>query len=138
MLLAAHPHPLWNTMSGISWQILAPFGLDLSMTPLTYDMTLMSDPTKDSYYRRQAEFQWQRAGTWESVDWSRLSFHGVLIPAHLMLELVSYETNVEGHVHGICYQLRLQQPDVQAFRIRLNPPSPHDSQLGLGQTWFCP
>jgi len=142
ILLAAHPWGPFKPVGDRLWAGLAQLGLDVSITPLTADMTLMREWKDGSYYQRQAQF-WIRsqangAVQWVESSWDPLDFHGVRIPLLLMLELVREGVPASGHVRGICTQLKRRWEGAEAFRVELVPAHPEDSRLGLSTVWECP
>lgn len=133
IVIAAHPEGVLSSLGHFLWRGLVPVGMDVSMTPLTADMTLMLDQNEKAFYQRQITFEVLESEAWRKISWNQLSFYGVRVPLLLMLELVEGGVDVKGHVHGICYHLN----NPAAFRVRMNPIQTADEKLGLGREWKC-
>lgn len=136
MTLAAHPVGLLEPAANRIWSWLVIAGLDVAMTPLTADMYLMHDP-EGAHYQRKPSFQRQEGGQWITAEWKDLGFYEIRVPVLLMVEVVSNRWRADGHVHGICWQLRQRWPRTEAFRIQLTPQRSSDSQFGLSTRWSC-
>ena len=137
MVLAAHPVGILERAANGVWAWLVPWGLDVAMTPLTADMTLMHENRGDSFYRRTARVMRLGSSGWEQVPWSDVGFYEVRVPLLLMAEVVANQWRVEGHVAGVCWQLNRRWPGTRAFRYELLPARPADERLGLSKDWSC-
>lgn len=142
ILLAAHPWGAFKPMGDRLWSGLSKLGLDISLTPLTADMTLMGDWKGGAFYPRKARL-WIRQGSgnearWLEAAWPDIHFYGVRIPLLLLSELVQDGSPTGAHVRGICIQLQRSWQGTHAFKLELDPASPGDPRLGLGTEWECP
>jgi hypothetical protein len=137
MVIAAHPVGPLERAGNTAWSWLVPWGLDVAMTPLTADMTLMREGRQDSYYRRTPRFSRRTDQGWQELDWNQIGFYQVRVPMLLMAEVVANGWRVEGHVHGICWQLNQRWPDSKAFKVELLPVRGSDQRLGFSREWSC-
>lgn len=137
-MVAAHPEGFLAPVGNVLWKGLAQVGMDISMTPLTADMTLMLGKDQKSFYQRKIYFEISDGKTWQELSWDQLRFYEVRVPLLLLLELVEGGVDVKGHVHGICYNLKTINPSMQSFRVNLQPSQPLDQALGFGKEWGLP
>lgn len=138
ILLAAHPLAPLRGASERAWELLAPWGLDVAMTPLTADMALMMDRDgAGTPYQRQSTLEIEASAVWRALDWAHASLYGVRVPLLLLADQISHGGSAAAHARAICFQLRVREPAVSAFRMRLEPPRPDDARAGVGVRWAC-
>lgn len=138
ILLAAHPLPALRGASDRAWEWLAPWGLDVAMTPLTADMALMVERDgAGTSYQRKPTLEVEAADEWRALDWAHASFYGVRVPLLLLADQKGHGGSVAAHVRAICFQLRARDPAVRAFRMRLEPARADDGRVGVGVRWAC-
>ena len=137
MILAAHPEGIFRFPGNFLWKALVSVGMDISMTPLTADMTLMLGPDQNFIYQRNMNFEIFDGEKWIRVPWDQLGFYEVRIPLLLMLELIEGGVSIRGHAHAICYQMKNKGFQIKSFRVSIVPRLPQDQNLGFGSEWGC-
>lgn len=139
MMIAAHAAAM-GPMKGAAdrlWSLLVIAGIDIAMTPLTADMVLMHEE-QGSHSQRSPVFKRLEGAQWATTPWRDLGFYNIRVPLLLMSEVVANEWGADGHVHGVCRQLRQKWPLTRGFRTEMNPPRNSDQRVGLSRDWICP
>lgn len=135
IFVAAHPVGPLQSLGNSAWQVLAPLGMDVAMTPLTADMAFMS--ANGATYPRRPTLEYSRDGRWQVLPWNEVPFYGMRLPLLLMADQLSHGGVVAGHVRALCYKIHERAPGLRAFRLLVEPPRAGDEQQGFGRTWSC-
>ncbi|OYZ18102.1 MAG: hypothetical protein B7Y39_14135 [Bdellovibrio sp. 28-41-41] len=122
----------------ILWRAIARIGIDVAMTPLTADMSLMMEPSEaTSFYQRKISIVGTTKDSEQPFAWDSLGFYEIRLPILLFTEYAANEAGSLGFTNAICFQLKKLKPELISFRIDLKPPRETDLPLGLNKNWIC-
>jgi hypothetical protein len=139
IVFVAHtPAPL-EPLGQILFQLLAPLGLDIPMTPVTSDMQLMIGRNdQNNRYVRKIEVDFENQEKEQTVSAGDLNFYRFRLPFQLMSEMIEIGGTYQAHALAICAELSRQYKlPVMWFRVRLVPKATNDEALGLDRKFVC-
>lgn len=81
--------PVETTLGEFSYHLLRRFGLDVSMTPITYDMSMMSDEKGNLVYEKFFKVKLiMTNGETEIIETEKLHFYLQKVPLNLYYEVL--------------------------------------------------
>ena len=139
VVLAAHPIGALRPLSYTLWEGLAVAGIDVAMTPLTFDMMLMRDTASGlSLYAHDVELHYRTAEGTVELPPERLPLYRWRIPVILFFEETWWRADTRGHRHALCHELARQAGPGSAFLVRLAVRKGTVEPYGINVWQECP
>jgi hypothetical protein len=138
IVLSANPFGPLAPAADRLWPGLAALGIDVAMTPLTFDMMMMYDPrTRTSLYERKVEVIYWTEHERRRVPFEALSFYRWRIPAILFAEEYLWGTDTRAHRYALCHELERRYGPGLAFMIQVDVPDSAAKPFGLNTLHAC-
>ena len=139
ILIAAHTVGAIQGLAFHLWRVLSVFGVDVAMTPLTFDMMLMYDPaSRTNAYQHSVEVRYATPEGVLHVPVNTLSFYRWRVPAILFVEEWFWKTNTRAHVYALCHELARTHGPGAGFEIHMDGVDAQMQAYGLNQEHACP
>ncbi len=121
------------------WTGLAVLGLDISMTPVTVDMSLLSSSSDEAVYLRDLKLALLQSDQSEaiSLDLRGLDLHKEKLPLLLMLEFFHSRSSYELYKRAFCRTMTRRFPKTTAFELIARPLHQNDPSIGLNRIYPC-
>jgi hypothetical protein len=109
------------------WRGLHAVGLDISMTPITIDMSVFNSHLKpQEFYSRSFLIGYtDQKGQEHEIDFSDLKLHFHKLPLLLMLEQVQWQGNEREHLRVFCRNMNSSFEPMIRFKIFAKPDLEH-------------
>lgn len=83
--------PIDNPVTQFSYGVMRRFGIDVSMTPITFDMSMMTDEKGELVYEKAFDLKlFLKGANPEIVDTKKLDFYRHKVPINLYYEILGY------------------------------------------------
>ncbi len=120
VLLIGLPYGPFKSLSGFLQNKLEPFGIDVAMTPITADMTMMMDRTEVmNLYQTNPQVDLLTNVQKIRMAGKSFDFYQFKLPAMLYLELYANGLRCRDVLWSVCHNLREKEPDTRGFVINL-------------------
>lgn len=102
----------------LSYRVLEPFQMNPSITPITYDMSMMTSQSGDRNLREGLQFQIKIMKVWATLSEQEMDFYLLRIPSILYFEQFAQNIKIEELRFGICHNLKTQVGEqVESYRF---------------------
>lgn len=138
IFVAAHPVGFLERLNWVLWPYLNKAGLDISMTPLTFDMITMYDPgEKLNIYKYKIEVIYRTHAGDKIIPLSSLSFYGFKVPAILFVEVYRAGNDTSSFIHALSYELKKRYGPGTEFMIHVDTQDKSVQRYGLNIFFPC-
>lgn len=139
IVIAANPFGPLRPLADRVWPVLYALGIDVAMTPLTFDMMMMYDPKSNtSFYQHLITVVYQTARGDVTVPLEALSFYRWRIPVILFMEEFFWKADTRAHRYALCHELAQLTGPGTAFMVRLDLEDGGGEPHGLNRFHACP
>jgi len=121
IIISAHPIGILTPIHKEIYPYLNALGIDISMTPITFDMMMMRDAEeKLNIYAHDIRLVYQTKTEEKIIAINELSFYRFRIPFILFVEWYRYGVYTEGHIYGICHELKRAYGPGKAWMVQVD------------------
>ena len=137
VLVVGLPFGPLEKLSEKAYYTLLPLGLDVSMTPFTYDMSMWSTEESQTYSKKIDIILFSNHSK-TIVDPKDLKFYNHKIPIILYYEMLYYNMDIVENKYALCHEFqKLLDIKITGFQLFQAKVEKNDLYKGFNETIYC-